>query len=293
MSAVLGILHGADYLVTHLLLGSFIFYEFVLPDGGVKATEYDIHRSRTFRRLASLALLTSALWMVLSVADMGESWVPSEIWTGMSTTGFGHLWCIRIGVLLAFVITVKRLLTSRVGRGVLLLMVFSLPIFSVSTGHAAAKTDRVLMRESLVLLHSIGVAVWTGGLLQLYGWLGLKPKVESASPEASRAVVTRFSHFAMVSTGVIGFTGLGMAYLGGISLFHPFATTYGALVSGKIALFTLALGGAAVNQFVHLRKWEPNRERDFALAIRREVRLEGILILFAFGVAGFLARTSM
>ena len=48
-----------------------------------------------------------------------------------------------------------------------------------------------------------------------------------------------------------------------------------------------------MNQFQHLRKYTAENQTAFLLAIRREVGLEFVLVLIAFGVAGFLTRMQL
>ncbi len=98
----------------------------------------------------------------------------------------------------------------------------------------------------------------------------------------------------MASTGVIGLSGLLMAYTAGVPLLHPWtAQDYGKLVFGKTMLFGAALLAAAINQFFHLRKWNPAGELQFSKSICREVRLELILVIGVLGLAGFLTRSAL
>jgi putative copper resistance protein D len=292
METVLGALHGVDYLATHLLLGSVVFYAMILPAGGPAAEALEKRKGGVLKILTTLTFMTSLLWMLLSAVNMTESWAPNEIWAAMSGTSFGHFNCIRIAVLFVLMFIAARSASHLAATVTVFILVLSLPVFSALTGHAAAQPDNTFWHVALVVLHSIAVGVWTGGLWRLHQWLGLRLEEGSVDPEMSHSVVHRFSHFAMASTGVIAATGIVMAYWAGVSIFHPLGTDYGKLVVAKVTFFAVTLGAAAINQFVHLRKWEPTREVQFARSIRREVRLELVLVTFVFLIAGFLARTS-
>ncbi|MBC7386159.1 MAG: CopD family protein [Cryobacterium sp.] len=293
MQWILGLLHGTDYLVAHLLLGSLIFYSWILSAGGEDAQVLECKKALLLRRLAVVTLVTSVLWMIVSISDMTESWLPQDLWAGISQTTFGHLWLVRIGVLLLLSFSVGPLLNTSLGRKILLLLAVTVPLVSGFTGHASAQKSFIFWRESLVISHSLSVAVWTGGLFRLHQWLGIRLRLRTVRPEMSHSVVKRFSQFAMASTGAIGITGIAMAYLAGVSPSHPLSTAYGRLVFLKLALFGLALGAAALNQFFHLRNWNPSQELQFSRVIRREIRIELALVTGAFLIAGFLARTSM
>ena len=79
----------------------------------------------------------------------------------------------------------------------------------------------------------------------------------------------------------------------GVDPLHPWGTNYGSLVFAKIALFGLALAAAAINQFIHLRRWDPAKEKDFSRGVYREVGLEIPLMVAVFIAAGFLTRTDL
>jgi putative copper export protein len=168
-----------------------------------------------------------------------------------------------------------------------------LPFFSIFTGHAGVQNDHLLIRVTADWCHSVAVGVWTGGLWMLHVWLGKRLSVAKLGPEVSLRVVTRFSHFAIVSTFVIAVSGLAMAYLAGVSLFQPWSSTYGQWILAKVFFFVAALLAASVNQFVYLRRWTPENDLKFSRGVRREVLLELIFLSVVFVLAGFLARTAL
>jgi putative copper export protein len=292
MSIVLGLVHGIDYALSNWLIGSTIFYCFIVTAGGPEAKELLSDWPKRMRVLLGLTLLSSFAWTLLTVSDMAESWLPSELWTAIDQTTFGHIWCARLALLVGLVLIVRWSYRTRARTLAFLSLVLLLPVFSVLTGHSGAQNNGLLIRVAIDWSHSLAVGVWSGGLWMLYVWLGKRLSINQIAPNVSHQVVTRFSHFAMASTGVIAASGLVMAYLAGVSILHPWATTYGLLIIGKVFFFTAALLAAAINQFIHLRTWTPGREPEFARRVRREVGLELALVLIIFTIAGFLARTA-
>jgi putative copper export protein len=289
MTAALGIIRGLDYLFSHWLLGSVLFNYFILPAGGPSALEIDRNR---FQYLLLPTFISSSAWMIFSAYAMTESWAPDEIWTAMSETKFGHIWCARVILIFTALLSFKKVKNFGAGPLLLVSFVFALPLFSVLTGHAAAQADRTLLRVLTDFIHSLAVGTWTGGLWALIFWLKRRTLFSDIKPEVSFRLVKRFSHFAIISTGLIGLTGIAMGLLAGISWKEPLATTYGQLMAAKLALFLAVLGIASVNQFTHLGKWAPKDEPKFVLGVLRESRLELVLIFIVFGIAGFLARTA-
>jgi putative copper resistance protein D len=289
VQALLGLIHGLDYLFVHVLIGSMGFYAFVLP---ARANAKQLLPNFAVRTRAVLccAVLISTLWLVASSADMAESWSPANIWMAMMKTDFGHIWCIRIVALVILAILWRK--TFLLSRGVeALFAILALLLLSSSyTGHLSPPSINLPFMFIVDWLHSLAVAVWTGGLLGLYLWLGNRLKAREFEREMSHSVVERFSHFAMVSTSVLAFTGVVMAYQLGVPLFWPWSTDYGKVLSLKIALFACALAAAAINQFLHLRGWKEGQEERFTKALRREVRLEFSIVVIVFMIAGFLTR---
>lgn len=290
MQATLGLVHGLDYLATYFLLGLLIFVYGVAPAGGPPAEKLIDQHQRWLRILVSLSFASSLLWLLFSSADMADGWDPSGLRQAITETRFGHLWGMRVGLL--FLLTIGWKQFSKLGP-TLIVPLLGLPIISSLTGHAAAGDGAVVLSVVADVLHSLAVATWSGGLWGLYLWLGKRAASLTTSSDVSLKLVTRFSHFAMISTAAIAGTGLYMAYRAGISPWQPWATRYGMLVLVKLILFSAALAAASINQFVHMKKAQEAGEKLFVKEIRREVRLEFVLVVFVFLVAGFLARTDL
>ena len=290
----LGFIHGADYLINHLLIGAIFFYFLILPAGGQVALKIGKNGQKQIVSFIGLSFLSSIVWMILSVHDMTESWQLENLWVGMSETSFAHFWCLKLALLLVlFTITV--FFWNSI-KNIYLMLVFALasPFAYVLTSHAAAQQDYTFFRMGLDWIHTVGVGIWSGGLLSLFHWLGQRVHtIEKVEPKMSFKVITRFSHFAMASTFIILLSGLVMAWLNGVSIIKPWESDYGILVLAKLIFFCVVLAAAAINQFLHLRNWNENEESGFVQKIRREVGIEIGFIVVIFILAGFLTRTSL
>ncbi len=291
MEAILGIIHGIDYSLNFCLLGVTTFYYLILPAGQKQALKFFLNWPLKFRVLSAMTLFSSLLWMILVAHDMADSWSPQEIWNAISLTTFGHLWCLKIVLLIIANFLIEKVHRLPYGYFLILAFMTMLPLFFVFTGHGFSQAEDRFLRLPLDWIHSVSVGIWSGGLYGLYIWLSNFLKHPEPSSKMSYDVVKRFSHFAMASTAAIFVSGMGIAYLSGIDLQHPLATIYGQLVFAKIFTFCGALGIASINQFVHLKSAQKIQGPRFAKSIRREIVFELAFIIVIFILAGFLSRT--
>jgi putative copper export protein len=275
------------------VIGSVVFYVLIASAGGQSAQDLLLNFRRKLVWLFRLTFVTSLFWMALSAVDMADSWKLADIWQAMTMTSFGHLWCIRIILVGVLVFIGPSMLRDRTRSILLLLILASLPLISVLSGHAGSQTSNLGVRVVTDFTHAVAVGVWIGGLWMLHSWLSARLNVNSFDSNVSLLVITRFSHFAMASTGVIVITGVFTSYLNGVSLTNPWSSDYGRLVLGKIFFFGVAMLAAAVNQFLHLRNWKVENEVRSVRAVRREVQIEFALLMVVFLIAGFLTRTSL
>jgi putative copper export protein len=293
VNLLLGLLHGIDFAFSSWITGYSIFYFFIVVAGGDSASRLLADFPIRIRGLLLATLLTSMACMLLSAADMAESWKPTDLWNAMAMTTFGHLWCVRIGLLAVLALVINPLLKRRWSPFPLAGLISLIPLLSVLSGHSGSQTDYIAIRVAVDWAHAMAVGVWSGGLWLLQAWLTLRLLNLNFDPQISYRVVQRFSHFAMVSTAIIVATGVATAYMNGVSLFQPWESDYGRLILGKIFFFGLALLAAAVNHFRHLRHWRTENELESVRFIRREVRLEFAILLVVFLIAGFLSRTAL
>ncbi len=293
MTALLGLIHGLDFLLTSFLIGVVVFHTLISKAGGPESASLSLNWPRRVATLIFLTFLSSLTWMLFTANDMVESWQPNDLWVAMSQTRFGHTWCFRLVLLFLLFIGIRFVKKSRMRTLGFMCLTLLVPIFSSLSGHAGANEKQLFLHVAIDWGHSVAVGIWTGGLWALRAWLGNRIASNHFGIESGRLVVKRFSEFAMASTAVIMVTGIVMTYFAGVSFRHPWETNYGALVLGKLLLFCAALVAAAINQFLHLRKWDIENDRRATLSVRREVTLELVFIVIIFGVAGFLTRAAL
>ena len=291
MTTALGLLHGLDFLLSAWLIGAIVFHCLIVKAGGPEAEALIPDWPRKAAFLAALTFFSSFLWMLLTASDMAESWKPADLWIAISQTQFGHIWCLRLVLLLLIFILARFIRPPR--KAIFSGLAVLLPLASALTGHAGASEIRLALHLGVDWSHSIAVAVWTGGLWTLRAWLGQRLSLNALGSQTGVRVVRRFSHFAVTSTFVIAITGIVMAYFAGVSLVQPWEKIYGQIALAKLLFFCAALGAAAVNQFFHLRTWNSENDRQTTMRLRREVSIELVLIVIVFGLAGFLTRTSL
>ena len=147
------------------------------------------------------------------------------------------------------------------------------------TGHALS-TDPIWLRLPLDMLHSLCAALWLGGLLQLWHYVqgeGLDPRL-----------VGRFSQLAFAAVCGLVVTGSYAALAeSGYSLSALIGTTYGWLLTGKLAAFAATIPLAYLNRSRNVPglalEGAPTRE-----TLRRFVAVEAALLLAVVGVTAWL-----
>ncbi len=150
-------------------------------------------------------------------------------------------------------------------------------VAQTATSHAAAQLGDRLLLVAADLLHQAGAAVWVGGIPYL-----LVALTQCHDAKAWRRVGKRFSHMAMVSVAVLVVAGLVMAVLYTGSIAAIYGTTYGVMITTKVALlgFLLLLGGMnylMVERYASASTTATLRLRRFAEA---EIGI-GITLFFA------------
>jgi putative copper export protein len=283
----LGFLHGFYYLLASAFLGTLVFREMIVTAGGAEASSLTPWTNKHVAKFCAALLLTSLVWFACVSHDMTDSWSIGSMAEAISKTTFGWVWATgEIFLALLFALSFTRF--SRIFSWLIFLLPFS---FALS-GHAASQAPSNFLSIAIDVLHFTAVSVWAGGIINLSAWLRRRVKLGiSWSPQSSLKVIKRFSHVAMGSTGIIVVTGLLMAYRYGIDFLAPWKGDYGQLLVLKLGLFACVLAAAGVNQFVHIRTWNPAKEFQCSKKVFREVIIEVALVILIFAVTGFLTRT--
>jgi copper resistance protein D len=116
---------------------------------------------------------------------------------------------------------------------------------SVSLSHAASRMDHRPLLLILTTGHHLGMAAWIGAMLFLLIALQL-----SGDVEISRQMARRFSTMAVIGVATLIFCGAGLSWLYAGSWRGMYGTSYGLLLSAKIALTALILALGTGNFFL-------------------------------------------
>ncbi|MGB9031634.1 MAG: CopD family protein [Acidobacteriaceae bacterium] len=116
---------------------------------------------------------------------------------------------------------------------------------SVSLSHAASRMEHRPLLLVLTAAHHLGMAAWIGAMMFMLISLRL-----SLDAEISRQMARRFSSMAVISVATLIFAGAGLSWFYAGSWQGMYGTSYGLLLSAKIALTTLILTLGAGNFFL-------------------------------------------
>jgi copper transport protein len=137
---------------------------------------------------------------------------------------------------------VARLSSSvRVTRALSAVAMVGVGLSLTASGHASTAPPQWLSRP-MIFLHGIGVAFWIGALTPLAA-MARKPS------GALLAILNRFSRIAVPVVGVLVLTGLVLAIVQVGNFSALIETSYGLILSVKLALVPVILVLAALNRF--------------------------------------------
>jgi copper transport protein len=136
---------------------------------------------------------------------------------------------------------IRRRATAKSARALSAFAMLGVGAALASSGHASTASPPWLTRPA-VFLHGVGVAYWAGALLPLLA-------LAQGPVEALLPVLNRFSRAAVPVVGVLILTGLVLAIVQLESFDALIDTTYGWILSAKLALVLMLLGLAALNRF--------------------------------------------
>lgn len=116
---------------------------------------------------------------------------------------------------------------------------------SVALSHAASRMDHRAVLLVLTAAHHLGMAAWIGALAFLLAGLRI-----TRDPIVARIMARRFSGMAITGVAVLVVAGAGLAWFYAGSWHSLYGTSYGILLSAKIALTALILTLGATNYFL-------------------------------------------
>jgi copper resistance protein D len=309
LAALLIVTRAIHIAASILIAGSFTFE--VVALGLVRRSVSDDSREveRSLVRLAAwilvAALVSAVLWLWLEVASMSGlslagSFSTTEWQTVLFRTKFGHVWQLRLGlIVIAFVLIASGLARSpRNGSGlvgtprcdptvspdkvrratilVLWLLSIVLLVSLALISHAAAARVQPL---GLIgdALHLCAAGAWIGGLFPLVIFL-TRAQVSLSSAKISLPIIARFSTLSLSCVSVLIVSGVCNSWLLVGSIHALFTTLYGWLLLFKLALFGILLGFGARNRLaIKTRASTAQTSSDFLHQLRRNVICETCL----------------
>lgn len=296
-TSLLVIARGVQIGASLLVAGIFTFEIVVARAGDQSAARANPAEERLLRlALWSLvvAFISALLWFACEVTNMsglplaqafsGGSWE-----TVFTATRFGHVWQLRLGLIVATLALIALRLIFRLRHAVLRfalwLSSFALLVSLARISHAAATGVQPLgvLNDGL---HLYVAAAWLGGLPCLAIYLTTTP------PEAATPILQRFSTLSLCCVSVLIVSGIANAWLLVGSFSALFTTQYGALLLFKLALFAILLGFGARNRLlVKATSRSMEARPDLLAQVRRNVRWEIGLGLGVVAVVGWLGAT--
>lgn len=254
-----------------------------------KAAITDVLARRMKRLLTvSLIMMGGALLFQLpiqtkSAADVSflGAFQPSLLQETIASTSGGSLWMM---LMASFVLlTIWTIVAMKKGNFTSFrVWLFPLLIFIVllwlkaQIGHPAA-TDNKILTTSLDFIHLISASIWVGGLTAIV--LLLMKKLPNEDQPLIRSTLTAFHPWALLSVGLIVFSGFVNAIFILQSFDALFQSAYGRTFLIKLGLFII-MGLLGLVHYLMLR-WEKKQKRNVSL---RAEWIIGIAILLLTAV---------
>jgi copper transport protein len=292
----------------------FVWTPAVRAAGVAGSAASDVFRRR-FNRLLPWA------WLVLLVAWLGRLVFQAASVSGLGLaesarpavlgdllgTGFGRSWLAGLGFTLVLGLPVAGL-TRRQGLmgvrpstwlSVLAAAAAGLALAAGSIGHARTESHPALGVPS-VAVHLLAASIWVGGLAAL---VVLGASAWSTVPREDRnplvrQVVNRFSRLALAAVAVLVASGTLNAVLDLAAPSDLWRTTYGRVLSAKIALLVVALALGAWHFWIVPRRLAVTdpagaASRSFRLSATAELVVLAAVVGFASALVALVPGRSL
>jgi copper resistance protein D len=285
------------YTAVLVLFGASLFPLYAFPDRAdfwSMRTDHWLHRVMLWAAL--VALLSGVSWLAFTTANMAgtpsAATDPDALWSVMGDTAFGHVWIVRLGLVLTILGALSLRIASKADRhwDIYTPLLAGLLLAGLAgVGHTQQSNG--IIHVGADALHLLAAGAWIGGLLVLAYILAYDQ--EDAEP-----VLMRFSGMGYVAVAVLVASGLVNGwYLVG-SLNGLVGTSYGQLLLVKICLFAGMLCLAVANRFwlVPLLRRVDEVGRVLSLGrLRRHVVAEwtlGLLVILIVSALGTMEPAS-
>ncbi|MEI4789673.1 copper resistance CopC/CopD family protein [Bacillus sp. FJAT-53060] len=247
--------------------------------------------AKRMKWLLTLSLIMMGGALVLQLPIQTKSAANVSYWkafepsllkeTILSTSG-GSLWMM---LMASFVVLTIWTIVAMKKRNFTSFRVWMFPllIFTVllwlkaQIGHPAA-TDNKILTTSLDFIHLVSASIWVGGLTSIV--LLLLKKLPNEDQPLLRKTLTAFHPWALLSVGLIMFSGFVNAIFILQSFDALFQSVYGRTLLIKIGLFII-MGLLGLVHYLMLR-WEKKHNRNVSLRVEWIIGIAILLLTAVF-----------
>lgn len=227
--------------------------------------------------LVSWAGWLAAIAMTMSGLPPAQALAPDVIGTVIARTTFGHVWVIRLALLVVLALRVHR---CRDSHALAFAAAAALVASLAWTGHALGTNHVHVWVDAM---HLLAATTWLGMLPLL--WLVIcqaaQARVDAAEGASWRhlgvAGATQFFVPGAMAVAVLALSGLANTMWMVDSVSDLVATRYGRILSLKLALFALMLMLAAANRFIIIPRADGSL-RALRLTVLAELVLGGAVL---------------
>jgi copper resistance protein D len=289
----------ALHIAACVLIGGAVAFEILILDRARLHDDVSATVRRWLIRLAAwgivIGLVSWVGWLVeIAVAMSGlptsQALAPDVVRTVISKTTFGNVWMIRLGLFAALAaLTAVRRAATRLGAATYFLLALALVGSLAWTGHALG-TNRVHVWVDA--MHLVAATVWLGMLPPLL--LVTSKAVTHAGSWRDLATASARNFFVPGVLAVLLLAASGVANTSWMlnSVSDLANTTYGRVLSVKLALFALMLMVALANRLVIVPRVEQAADAASALrSLRTSVLAELLLGAAIVAVVAWLGIT--
>ena len=246
------------YVAVTTLAGVSLFPLYAYPRGiGYEPTGFSRRIQSVLFTAASVALLSSILWFIFTVANMSgtlDGVLDREmLYTVLGETSFGNVWIARLVLSVMMIVMIwNRFDPGSSPRWDVIVSVSAaaLLISLAGVGHSQVEEGIAGMVHVVSdAAHLIAAGAWLGGLVPLVLILSSYDREVPTATDHLDQILMRFSGMGYVAVAVLIGSGLVNSwYLVGNITASP-RTQYGQLLLAKLALFAGMLLLAVINRF--------------------------------------------
>ncbi len=239
----------------------------------------------------ALALAGNVVALLVQASALDEGNLLDDIATTVRDTRYGHLWLLRIGLVLVYAYALQWVAwwwpyRRPIRSALAVALAATLPVPYSLIAHASAQTtghDVAIMND---YLHLLAASLWAGGLALMatvFGAVGYRRVAPDLVSILGRTL-PRFSTLALTAWVVMLLSGLYSAWLQVGSWDALRDTDYGTTLLIKLALLVPVLALAAYNLVVVTRRLSrraslPHTARRLGLTVLAEIALAVVVFL--------------